>query len=95
MPNTYSVGDLVQLTATFTAVATGATINPTTVDFYVKKPNGTTLTPIPSNPSLGVYTTQVSIDEAGEWLWRVTGTGAAQAASAPDDGHFQVAANAF
>lgn len=94
MPDTYAIGDLVQLTATFITPG-GTAVNPTTVNFYIKKPSGVILTPSPSNPSTGVFTTQVTTDVAGEWLWRVTGTGAAQAASDPDDGVFEVAPNAF
>lgn len=92
MPNTYSIGDLIQLTATFTTVATGANINPTTVTFTIRKPDGTQTSPSVTNPSTGVYQTQVSIDQPGTWRWRAVGTGAAQAAM---DSAFQVTPNTF
>lgn len=92
MPNTYTVGSLVQLTATFTTVASGADTDPTTVTFTIRKPDGTQTTPSVTHVSTGVYQTNVSIDQAGTWRWRATGTGAVQA---QQDSLFEVAANTF
>lgn len=92
MANTYSIGDLVELTATFTTVATGDDIAPTTVVITVEAPNGATSTPDVSNPSTGVYTAEVSITLPGTYRWRAVGTGAAQAAL---DSFFLVRQNSF
>ena len=92
MTNFYTVGSQVNVTATFTVVATGATINPTAVTFTVRKPDGTQTTPTPSNLSTGVYQATLTIDQAGTWRWRATGTGAAVA---QQDGLFEVTPNTF
>lgn len=92
MANTYSIGDLVQITATFTDVDTGDLINPTTVTFTVRAPDGTQTTPSASNTSTGIYQAQIDITEAGIWRWRATGTGSAQAAGSS---YFRVQQNTF
>jgi len=92
MTDTYTPNTIVQLTATFTAVASGADVNPTTVVFTVRAPDGTQTTPSVSNPSTGIYTTSVTVTEAGVWAWRAKGTGAA---TAQQDGQFIVTPNTF
>ena len=92
MPNPYNIGDLVQLTANFSTVATEVLISPTSVTFTVRAPDGTEQTPTPINPSTGVYQTSVSITESGTWRWRVVGTGAAKSAA---DGVFEVVPHTF
>ncbi|MDG4799048.1 head-tail connector protein [Micromonospora sp. WMMD980] len=46
-----------------------------TVVLTLTRPDGTTDTPAVTNPSLGVYTAQVTYDQAGDWLrvWQVSG----------------------
>lgn len=87
-----NIGDLVQINVTFTTVASGAAINPTSVVITVRAPDGTISTPAVSNPTTGTYTAQVAITMAGEWLWHAAGTGAAQAAT---QGAFSVEPNSF
>lgn len=80
----YAIGDLVQITATFTALASKAPVNPTTVTFTVRKPDGTVSNPAASSSATGVFTAQLPIDQSGTWRWRAVGTGAAQAAEESD-----------
>lgn len=89
---TYNVGDLVQLTASFTTVATGAATNPTTTTITVRDPDGNITTPAVSTPSTGTFTAQVSATTGGTWQWRAVGTGACQAAN---QGQFYVEPNSF
>lgn len=92
MPNTYTVGSLVQLTATFLTVSSGAATDPTAVTFTVRKPDGSQTQPSVTHVSTGVYGTNVSIDQPGDWRWRATGTGTAQAQA---DSSFYVQPNTF
>jgi hypothetical protein len=85
--NFYDIGDLVQLTATFTTVAGGEPVDPSAVAITVADPDLNETTPAVENPSVGVFTALVSIVRAGKWRWRATGTGAAQASA---DGLFIV-----
>ena len=91
MPGSYSLNDIVQMTATFTNLS-GANVDPTTVTVTVKKPNGVEVTPSVTHAGTGVYTAQVTVDTPGTWLWRAYGTGAAQA---QQDGMFIVVPNTF
>jgi hypothetical protein len=91
-PNTYSIGDLVQLTASFQTVPEGAPIDPSAVLITVCDPALNETTPAVENPSVGAFTALVSPTIAGKWRWRATGTGAAQASA---DGLFLVAEQTF
>lgn len=79
--NSYDIGDLVQVTATFKNAA-GAPTDPTTVACEVRDPAGNTTTPPTSKASTGVYTANVDLTaaKAGVWWYRFVGTGACQAA---------------
>lgn len=79
--NFYSIGDLVQLTATFSTVPGGEPIDPSSVLVTVSDPDLNETTPAVANPSVGVFTALVSPAVAGKWRWRATGTGAAQASA--------------
>lgn len=87
----YHPGNVARLTASFTDM-TGQAVDPTTVTFIVRKPDGTTDTPAPTKDAVGVYHVDETIDSAGEWLWRATGTGAAAASA---DSSFTVEPNTF
>ena len=89
---TYNIGDLVELTASFTTVSSGSASDPTTVTITVRDPTGTTSTPSVTKSSTGIYTAQVAPTDAGIWLWRAVGTGAVQAANQSE---FEVAPNSF
>ncbi|MEE3918194.1 hypothetical protein V2I01_04855 [Micromonospora sp. BRA006-A] len=45
------------------------------VALTLTKPDGTTASPAVDNPLFGVYTAQVTYDQAGDWLrvWQVSG----------------------
>lgn len=92
--NEYTVGDQPTLTATFAAAA-GTPVDPTAVTITVHKPNGTTVNPSPAHVSTGVYQVTVFLDTPGVWKWKAVGTGAAVAASRPEDGTFRVVSQSF
>lgn len=84
MANTYDVGDLIRLTATFTD-ANGDAVDPTTVSFSIRDPSGNLATVTYAAADItksgtGVYFYDLSIDEVGYWVWRAVGTGAGEAA---------------
>lgn len=88
--NTYDIGDVVVLTATF--AVDGTPTNPSTIACQVKDPNGTETTPTPTNPSSGVYEVEVEPTTAGLWHYRFAGTGGAKAA---EEHAFEVRRSAF
>jgi hypothetical protein len=77
--NLYQAGDVVPLQATFTNAA-GTPTN-TTVVLEVRKPDGTLLTPTPTNASTGVYTYNqaTAVGEEGVWWYAFIGSGAVAA----------------
>lgn len=83
---TYDIGDLVTLTATLTNTA-GTLSDPTSVTLTVRKPDGSSSTVSNTRSSTGVYTADVTIDQAGEWNYRWEGTGALVVA---EEGQFYV-----
>jgi hypothetical protein len=90
----YDVGDSVKLTAAFTNDA-GAPADPDGIDAIVRTPGevSTVYTAADfTHPTVGAYELTVIATEAGEWTWRVAGTGAVTAAS---EGHFYVTESAF
>ena len=78
--NAYTRGTLVRAQAVF-ANAAGTLVVPTSVTFRVRAPDGTVTTPAVSNPSTGVYTTDIDANAEGDWHWRAEGTGAYQGAA--------------
>lgn len=91
--NTYTVGDQAVLTATF--ASNGVLVDPTTVSVSVKKPNGTILNPSPTHVSTGIFQIIQFFDVPGDWHWKTVATGAAVAASSPDQGILHVRAQPF
>jgi hypothetical protein len=85
--SSYDVDDRVRLgnhssnpnTAPFTTVA-GVPTDPTTVTLVVKEPDGTLTTytypATLSKESTGRFYTDITLDAAGLWSYRLTGTGA-------------------
>lgn len=73
----YVDGDTVKLTCTFTV--DGTPTAPTAVELKVKHPDDTvdTYSSGFTNPSTGVYSKNITVDEAGVWHYRWTGTGTA------------------
>lgn len=79
------IGDNAVLTTTFTVG--GVNTDPTTVVLTVQAPDGTETTPSVSNTAVGVYTADFEVDQAGTWLYRWVGSGAAVGV---DEGAFRV-----
>lgn len=77
--NTYDKGGRARLTANFyDADVLG---DPTAVVLRIKDPAGTVTTPVPTHPSVGVYTHDLSLNAEGEWHYRFEGTGTIEAAA--------------
>lgn len=77
MSSTYEVGDTVSLG--FTVTVNGAPTN-ATVALTITQPDGTTLSPAPSNPSTGVYSYDFAPTMNGAHTARWVASGAASAA---------------
>jgi hypothetical protein len=91
MANIYDVGDLVQITMTFTNSA-GELADPTAVQLTVQTPERALLTPTVTNPGPGTFTAAIPVTEAGTWRYRAAGTGVVQAAT---DSFFEVRPQTF
>lgn len=74
----YDLGDVAVLTVSFEVA--GVLTDPTAVTLSVRKPDGTVVAYVPpgiANPSVGVYTLQLVVDQVGSWAYEWAGTGAA------------------
>ena len=76
--NQYDIGDLVRIKGSFSIAAVPT--DPTVVTVTVKSPSGATSTPAVIHPGVGEFHADVSVNAPGEWFYRISGTGAAQAA---------------
>lgn len=65
------IGQTVTLQATFRDAA-GALVDPV-VTLTVEDPNGAVTTPATTNPSVGVFQADVTLDVAGYWSYRFSG----------------------
>lgn len=65
------VGATVTLQATFRDIA-GGLVDPI-VMLYVRDPLGVESTPVPTNPSTGVFEYELTLDVVGVWRWRWEG----------------------
>lgn len=93
MANTYDKGDVVRLGATFTDAATPpVNADPTAVVLRVRTPAGVTSTPVAVKDGVGLYHHDLTLDTAGEWLYRWEGTGAVATA---EEGTIYVRATQF
>lgn len=94
--NAYDIGDMVRCTGTFTA--SGSSVNPAAIMFKVKTPAGVVTTYTYGTDAAlvrdatGVYHVDVSVAEAGEYVYRFWSTGTGQAAA---EGQFVVKATLF
>ena len=66
------VGQTVILQATFTDIA-GVLVDPSSVTLTIEAPDGTITTPVPTNPSVGVYQHPLDLDESGDFDYRWEG----------------------
>lgn len=82
--NSYTLGQMVRLTATF--AVSGANTDPTTVTFKVRAPSGTITTYLYGTDSqlvksaTGVYYVDYTTAAEGIHAWRMAGTGTCVAA---------------
>jgi hypothetical protein len=90
--NAYDEGDLLVLSAVFTD-RLSAVIDPTTVSFKIKDPEGVVTTYIFGTDSelikdsTGNYHIDISVNTPGQWYYRFESTGTGQAA---EEGQFQI-----
>lgn len=88
MANTYDIGDVVRLTATFTDTG-GTAADPSSVKFYYEDPSGNFSTETSTgnivNSAVGTYYVDLTLDESGVWEYRVSSTGTIQAS---EEGYF-------
>lgn len=68
-----TVGESRVVSVTF-RLTDGTLVDPASVTLTVREPDGTTTTPTPLNPSVGVYQYTLTFDEAGIWRWQWSGT---------------------
>lgn len=88
------MGNLLNLSGTFTAVAGGAYVDPTTVTCRVKLPNGmvSDISSSVTKSGIGQYTAQYLPAMIGQHAYEYIGTGAVQAAQL---GYFVVSPATF
>ncbi len=95
--NLYDLGDLVRVSGAFRNAA-GTLIDPSTVGFEFRKPDGTITSYVyPTHAQLvkdatGTYHVDIDANAAGTWRWRWESTGTGQAA---EEGAFIVRASAL
>jgi hypothetical protein len=82
----HEVGDAVTVWVEFQG-GDGQPADPTTVTLVVQAPDGSTLTPVLGNPSVGRYEAVVDVTQAGRWEHLWVGTGSPQKAA---QGTFEV-----
>ena len=79
-PNTYDIGDQIQVQVNFTDLNNNP-IDPTTVTFKYAIPGGIPTTGTATKQSTGVYTGLITTTIAGTYTYRFEGTGAVIAAA--------------
>ena len=95
--DTFDIGDLVRCEGRFTNLV-GTLIDPATVTFKIKDPNGAVTTySYPADAQViksatGIYYVDVNATKAGTWYYRFYSTGTSQAAG---ETAFKVAASQF
>lgn len=81
LQRTYDIGDVAELTGTFTDPDTGALVDPAVVTCTVRHPDTTTSSPTVTRTSTGVYVAEQDIDDDGTWWYAFDGEGIAQASA--------------
>lgn len=72
MTETFDQGQTIYPVAEFTDID-GEPIDPTVVATVVA-PDGTVTTPSTTNPAVGEFRFELTLDQAGVWRWRFVGT---------------------
>jgi uncharacterized protein YfaS (alpha-2-macroglobulin family) len=84
--NAYQVGNVVRCSGAFTTAA-GAAVDPSTVTFRARRPDGTVTVYVYGTDaelvkdSTGNYHVDLAANAAGRWAYRWEGTGAAPSAA--------------
>lgn len=79
--NNYAVGTQVTMQATFTDVASGNLVDPTTVECKVMAPSREISVCTANRSSLGIYTANFTTSEFGVHSFKFQGTGNCQASA--------------
>lgn len=80
----YEINNVVRTSASF--INSGSLMDPTTIEYSVKRPNGT-ITIYPStcatlvHEGTGLYHVDLTVDLSGTWYYRFSGSGAATGAN--------------
>ncbi len=74
MKYTYTVGETAEVLGTITATATGKSADPDTLTCTVYPPSGSSFT-VPIEGADGSYLAEVPLDQEGDHVVRVKGTG--------------------
>lgn len=86
MAETWHIGDLPKVTATFIN-DTGALVDPDTITAKIKKPDLTITTLVYGvdaalvKDSVGIYHVLIDLTQSGNWFYRFIGTGTRQVAN--------------
>jgi len=70
---TYDRGDDVGLECLFTSSA-GVAADPGSVTVLVRKPDGSSVSPVAASTVTGTWTASVVVDQSGHWFYSFTGT---------------------
>jgi len=96
MADEFQVGDLVRVTGTWTD-ENGIAYGPNTVLGQYKDPSGNVSDLVVpthiSNPSTGVYTYDIDVDEAGTWLYRFYGQSGTGGSLGANESYFEAITN--
>jgi len=79
----YEINQVVRTSASF--LNSGTLADPTTIEYKYKRPNGTIITYTSAcaalvHDSTGIYHVDLTIDQAGSWYYRFSGSGVATGA---------------
>lgn len=88
--NNYQLDSEVELSGTFTSVEDGSLLDPTEITLFVKSPNGivNSYTTGIQRVSMGIYTYDIVVDQAGPWIYKWQGKGNVEVTTS--DTYFQV-----
>lgn len=96
MADTWNVGDVCRVTATWTRPSDGAPLDPDVVKIIVKSPTETTTyqygVDAVTKTGPGIYRVDVSLTDPGNWYYRCESTGEGQGAW---EGQFHVSKSLF
>lgn len=77
-PEVYYKGQKARFTGSFTN-ASGLPVDPTSVTFKTRDPNGTVESHVADHDGVGTYHHDVTLNQSGDWYWRWEATGTVDA----------------